>query len=257
MANKLRKTLGKPDSPYIISLKRLIDSQSKETIARWCLDYAEAHILPIFKRRCPGVPGPRRALEASRAWFKGLVKLPAVRAIIRNECHAAARELDHDPAAQAAARACGQAASCCHTAGHALGLAYYGAAAIAYDEAGIGASEDTYDRIAALECAKMEMALLEMAARDGAILPTSGAEGDVSDFSPEELAEAHRALLSTLNKCEKVLESEKLPKAQRTLTQRRVEALRVALALIAKEAQASAPNGTPPPPGTVPPPSGG
>ncbi len=159
MANKLHKTLGKPDSPYIISLKRLIDSQNKETIARWCLGYAEAHILPIFERRCPGEPGPRRALEASRAWFKGSVKLPAVRAIILNECHAAARELNHDPAAQAAARACGQAASCCHAAGHALGLAYYGAAAIAYDEAGIDAGDETYQSIAARECAKMEAVL--------------------------------------------------------------------------------------------------
>lgn len=34
-------------------------------------------------------------------------KLPEVESIILNECHAAARELVADPAAQAAARACG------------------------------------------------------------------------------------------------------------------------------------------------------
>ena len=51
-------------------------------------------------------------------------------------------------------------------------------------------------------------------------------------FSVEGLAEAHRSLLSTLKKCEKVLESEKLPQSQRTLTERRVAALKIALTLI-------------------------
>lgn len=79
--------------------------------------------------------------------------------MILKECHAAARELDHDPAAQAAARACGQASACCHTPTHSLGMAFYGAAAIAYDRVGTGESAAVYDRIAAEECAKMEKAL--------------------------------------------------------------------------------------------------
>ena len=64
-------------------------------------------------------------------------------------------------------------------------------------------------------------------------------EGYASDeksvFTVEELAEAHRSLLSTLNKCEKVLESDKLPKSQITLTERRVAALKIALTLIEKD----------------------
>ena len=54
-------------------------------------------------------------------------------------------------------------------------------------------------------------------------------------FTAEELSEAHRSLLSTLKKCEKVLESDKLPQSQRTLTERRVAALKLALALIERE----------------------
>ncbi len=165
MKNKLRKTLGSPDAPYIQSLMRLMAAQSKETIGRWCLDYAQSSILPVFERRCPGDARPRRAIEAARAWFSGKVKLPAVRAVILNECHAAARELDHDPAAQAAARACGQAASCCHVPAHALGLAYYGAAAVAYDEMGLCESSAAYDAAAARACAGMEAALLAAAAK--------------------------------------------------------------------------------------------
>ena len=54
-------------------------------------------------------------------------------------------------------------------------------------------------------------------------------------FTAEALSEAHRSLLSTMKKCEKVLESEKLPQSQRTLTERRVAALKLALTLIEKQ----------------------
>ena len=160
---KPRKMLGRADSPYILALMRLIDTQSKATIAGWCMDYAEAHILPVFSKRCPGDDRPRRALLAARDWFEGKKKLPEVKHIILNECHAAARELDDDPAAQAAARACGQAAACFHTPSHSLGLAFYGSAAIAYDRAGLFEKPEVYDRIAAEVCAGMESALRAVA----------------------------------------------------------------------------------------------
>jgi len=163
MAKKLRKMLGAADSPYIVSLMRLIDTQSKATIAGWCMDYAEAHILPIFEKHCPGDHRPRSAIAAARDWFEGKKKLPEVKHVILNECHAAARELDENPAAQAAARACGQASACFHTPTHSLGLAFYGAAAIAYDRVGLDEAQECYDRIAAEECAKMEAALRAVA----------------------------------------------------------------------------------------------
>lgn len=57
----------------------------------------------------------------------------------------------------------------------------------------------------------------------------------MSAFSELELNEAHRALLSTLKKCEKVQGNAMLGKSQTTLLERRIAALRVALALIEKE----------------------
>lgn len=63
----------------------------------------------------------------------------------------------------------------------------------------------------------------------------------MSDFTQEELKDAHRALLSTLNKCEK-MDMEKLGKSQRTLLERRIAALKVALALIERE-QGGKPDG--------------
>ena len=49
-----------------------------------------------------------------------------------------------------------------------------------------------------------------------------------------ELVEAHRALLSTLQKCEKI-DLDKQGKSQRTLLERRIAALKIALNLIDKE----------------------
>ncbi len=54
------------------------------------------------------------------------------------------------------------------------------------------------------------------------------------DFTSEALNEAHKSLLSTLQKCEKI-DREKLGKSQKTLLERRISALKVALNLIEKE----------------------
>lgn len=161
MAKKPRKMLGSADSPYILSLMALIQTQSRKTIATWCMDYAETHILPIYEKYRPGDERPRHALLAARDWLQGLVKLPYVKNIILNEAHTAARENEDFPVVQAAARAVGQAASSIHTPTHSLGVAFYGAAAIAYDRAGVEASPETYDRIAEEVCADMEAALRE------------------------------------------------------------------------------------------------
>ena len=160
---KLRKMLGAADSPSIVSLMRLIETQSKATIAKWCMDYCEEHILPIFEKHCPGDGRPRMAIDASRSWFEGKKKMPEVKNIILNECHAAARGLNGNPAAQAAARACGQASACFHAPTHSLGLAFYGAAAIAYDRVGLNRKPEDYGLIAAEEVAKMEAALRAVA----------------------------------------------------------------------------------------------
>lgn len=110
---KLRKMLGAADSPYIVSLMRLIETQSKETLVNWCVDYAQKHILPIYERAYPGDVRPSEALTAARDWLAGEIKLPAAKQKIL-ATHAAAREAEENPVDQAAARAVGQAASTIH-----------------------------------------------------------------------------------------------------------------------------------------------
>lgn len=53
-----------------------------------------------------------------------------------------------------------------------------------------------------------------------------------TNYTKTDFEEAQTALLSTLHKCEKVQDSENLGKSQRTLLDRRVRALRLALSLI-------------------------
>lgn len=163
---KIRKMLGKYDDEHIVELMRLIETQSKETIANWCMDYAEENILPIYKKYYPDDNRPQIALDASRDWFKGLKKLPEVKDIILNECHRAAREAEDSPAAQAAARTLGQAAACFHTPTHSLGLAFYGGAAVAYDKLGLEATEEQYQKVAHEEVLKMTEALKKVAVND-------------------------------------------------------------------------------------------
>ncbi|MEA4824584.1 MAG: hypothetical protein VB111_10795 [Clostridiaceae bacterium] len=160
---KLRKMLGDLNAPSTIALMQLIDTQSKETICKWGMDFAEEKVLPIFEKRCPGDSRPRNALIAARDYLDGRVRFPAVKNSILNECHAAARELDSDPIAQAAARAIGQGSAVVHTLSHSLGLYFYCAAAVAYDRLGLAETAEDYNKIAEEVCAEYTAALKAVA----------------------------------------------------------------------------------------------
>jgi hypothetical protein len=163
---KLRKTLGDVNAPSAAALRNLIDTQSKATIRKWCLDYAEEKILPIFEKHCPGDGRPRNTVNAARDYFGGKVKFHVVKNIILNECHAAARELDANPIAQAAARAVGQGTSVVHALTHSLGLFFYAAAAVAYDRVGLDAAAGVYAEIAEEVCLDYTDALRAIAAEN-------------------------------------------------------------------------------------------
>jgi len=161
--SKHRKMLNDVNAPYIQSLMRLIETQSKATLANWCIDYSYEYILPIYENAYPNDARCRHALNAAKEWLDGKVKLPYVKNIILNECHAAAREAVDNPAAQAAARTCGQAAATIHAPTHSLGLALYGALAVAYDTLGINVKWNELLEVSAIECGKMETALRAVA----------------------------------------------------------------------------------------------
>lgn len=155
---RARKMLSDWNAPCIQSLVKQIETQSKPTLAHWATDYAERSILPLWSKPYPDDPRPQKALNAAREWLSGRIKLPEARAAIR-DCHAAAREAEGNPVAQAAARAIGQSASTIHSARHCIGLPLYGAVAVAYDTLGTGAPWAQVEQRAAEECGRMLEAL--------------------------------------------------------------------------------------------------
>ena len=145
---RLRKMLSDWRTPYIQSLMKLIESQSKETLTNWAIDYSEKVLLPLWNKYYPDDLRPQDAINAARRWLSGEIKLPQAKAVIL-ECHAAAREADGNPVAQASARAIGQCASTIHSARHCIGLAFYGALAVAYDVLGTDTPWEQIEQYAA------------------------------------------------------------------------------------------------------------
>ncbi|WP_278814457.1 putative immunity protein [Bifidobacterium pullorum] len=165
---KLRKMLGDPTGPRAKALMALIDTQSASTLGRWAAAYAEERYLPILSRRS-GQPVDDRfatAIKQAIACADGNATLkdakPALRAAL-----AAARETgDADPVAQAAARAISTACGVIQTPTNALGFAFYGAAAAAYDQAGLSADSAEYERLADTEFDRIIASLRHAAVDD-------------------------------------------------------------------------------------------
>lgn len=162
---KARKMLSDWQAPYIQALMRQIETQSKSTLANWAVDYSERFMLPLWAKHYPDDLRPHEALNAAREWLSGRIKLPQAKVAIL-QCHAAAREADDNPTAQAAARAMGQAASTIHSARHCIGLPLYGAVAIAYDTLGTSAPWAEVEECAGEECGRMLEALRAVSVDD-------------------------------------------------------------------------------------------
>lgn len=155
---KARKMLSDWHAPYIQSLMKLIETQSKSTLAYWAINYSQQVILPLWSKYYPDDLRPQNALNAASEWLLGAIKLPQAKTVIL-ECHSAAREADANPVAQAAARTIGQCASTIHSARHCIGLALYGALAVAYNTLGTNAPWEQLEQCAADECGRMLDAL--------------------------------------------------------------------------------------------------
>lgn len=114
--------LPKVRDPRFITIRRggtLTDSDHR-LLALWAADCAE-HVLHFFEAVRPSDPRPRQAIEETRAWVRGEIKMSQARAA--TGANAAARELKG--AARYAAYAAGQAAVVSHVAAHELGAAAY------------------------------------------------------------------------------------------------------------------------------------
>jgi hypothetical protein len=102
-----------------------LSEADRRILAVWAADCAQ-RVLGLFEAKAPGDSRPRDAITRLRAFSRG--ELGVAEARRRFVAHAAARDVSA-PAAVAAARAAGQAASIPHMGAHALGAAAYAAKA--------------------------------------------------------------------------------------------------------------------------------
>ncbi len=109
-------------SPLLQELNQLVTLQSHRTLILWALELAEEAVQQL-KSEYPQESRPTEALEISRLWAKGIVKMPeAQKKILR--CHAMAKEID-SPVNIALCHAVGQACGVVHAPGHAMGFPVY------------------------------------------------------------------------------------------------------------------------------------
>ena len=138
--------LPKDRDPRFITIRRggtLTDSDHR-LLALWAAACAE-HVLHLFESVQPSDPRPRQAIEQTRAWARGEIKMSEARAA-GGHAMAAARQLSG--AARHAAFAAGQAAAVGHVAAHELGAAAYAIKA----ERAAAAPEDEREAAGRLEC---------------------------------------------------------------------------------------------------------
>ena len=115
--------LPKHRDPRFITIRRggtLTDADHR-LLAWWAAACAE-HVLHLFEAVQPADRRPRQAIEQTRAWVRGEIKMSQARAAA-GQANAAASALSG--AARHAAYAAGQAAAVAHVAAHELGAAAY------------------------------------------------------------------------------------------------------------------------------------
>ena len=115
--------LPKDRDPRFITLRRggTLTDADHQLLALWAAMCAE-HVLHLFEAVQPADPRPRQAIEQTRAWVRGEIKMSQARAAA-GAANAAARDLRG--AARHAAYAAAQAAVVAHVAAHELGAAAY------------------------------------------------------------------------------------------------------------------------------------
>ncbi len=115
--------LPKDRDPRFITIRRggtLTDSDHR-LLAFWAAACAE-HVLHLFESVQPLDLRPRQAIDQTRAWARGEIKMSQSR---NSAGHAQAAARDLSGAARHAAFAAGQAAAVAHVAAHELGAAAY------------------------------------------------------------------------------------------------------------------------------------
>ena len=153
---KLRKTLGSPTEPTVISLMESMEGKSKETLTTWAMAYVTEKYLPLVAE----VPLFAELLEKTKDCMTGNLPLKDWKALLAEARKASAAE--KEPVREAAARAIVTACGTWQTPTNALGFCFYGAAAMAYHQAGTAETKETYDILATKELEQILASLMQV-----------------------------------------------------------------------------------------------
>lgn len=162
---KLRKMLGKLSDPEIVALMSLIETQSKETLAKWSAACARNRYLPILSAHKPDEKRLESAIADVNRHLTGELTAKELKKSL-SAARKAAQECTDDPIAQAAARAISTACAVIFTPTNALGFTFYGAAAAAYKKAGLSENPQRYDVLAREELRELLESLKSVAIPD-------------------------------------------------------------------------------------------
>lgn len=164
---KLRRMLGDINSWECKALMGLISTQSKITLVKWAVVYAEQNYLEIYRREYMDDIRLDKTIAACKNYANGKTKLSDVKLLLK-EAATCAREVTETEAARAAAHAVAAACAVVQTPSNALGFLFYGAAATAYHRAGIQETQEVYDKLALNELKKAYESLKKAAVPDEA-----------------------------------------------------------------------------------------
>lgn len=153
---KLRKTLGSPTEPAVVALMEGMEGKSKETLTTWAMAYVTEKYLPLVAE----TPLFAELLEKTKDCMTGNLPLKDWKALLAEARKASAAE--KEPVREAAARAIVTACGTWQTPTNALGFCFYGAAAMAYHQAGTAETKETYDMLATKELEQILASLMQV-----------------------------------------------------------------------------------------------
>ena len=142
---KLRKTLESPTEPAVVALMEGMEGKSKEALTTWAMDYVAEKYLPLVAETQLFA----ELLEKTKDCMVSSLPLKEWKGLLSEARKASAAE--KEPVREAAARAIVTACGTWQTPTNALGFCFYGAAAMAYHQAGTAETKETYDMLATKE----------------------------------------------------------------------------------------------------------
>ncbi|MCL2032130.1 MAG: hypothetical protein FWG96_02510 [Methanomassiliicoccaceae archaeon] len=127
----MKRILFSRDSECLQPLLALIEKQKHRTLVLWALEYA-GELTNKFETKYPDETRPREAVEISRSWARGEIKMPVAKKAIL-AAHNAATEISDDIVYCSMVRAVGHCCATVHVETHAIGGPIYALTAIVYE----------------------------------------------------------------------------------------------------------------------------